>query len=115
MGDISLVVGSKGNGLVEELFPDEVDNVVQSRGDVRANYSAYGAAVGGVIAMSADVLIDRAGIETGSAANTVKAFARLLIGEDIGPSIVQEYNDHLFRSVGFPGLFRARDNSIIDG
>jgi len=36
MGDISLVVGSKGNGLVEELFPDEVDNVTQSGSDMRA-------------------------------------------------------------------------------
>src|SRR5579859_801840 len=101
-------VAAEGGGIAQ-VFP--FAHVLQMRGDDGAD----GAAIGGSIAMAADILIDGAGVETGSAADAVEAFPGLCVGEDVRAAVVEEDEDHLFGAVGFAWLPWAGDDGIIDG
>ncbi len=79
------------------------------------NNGADRPAIGGAIAVAADIFIDGAGIETGAAAYTVEAFAGLGIGEYIRPAVVEQDEDHFIGAVRLTGLARAGNDGIIGG
>ncbi len=90
------------------MFP--IAHILQVRRNDRPDWAAIGSA----ISMAANILIHRAGIQTGPAPDTIEAFSCFLIGQDIGTSIVQQYHIHLFRAIRFTRLAGSAHDRIID-
>src|SRR5215217_4437945 len=82
---------------------------------MRRDHRTDGPAVSSAISMTADIFINRAGIQTRTAADTIKPFADFRFYIQIGAAIVQQDHIHFFRSVCFPWLAWAAENSIVNG
>jgi hypothetical protein len=67
--------------------------------DMRRDHGADGAAVRSAISMTANILVHRAGVETGAAANAVHAFAYFFT-QKVCAAVVEQYHVHLVGSVG---------------
>ena len=80
---------------------------------MRGDHRADGSAIGGAIAVTTDILIDRAGVKAGATADTIKAFACFGVGEDICPAVVEQDQDHLIGAVGLAGLTGPSDDGIV--
>ncbi len=63
--------------------------------------------------MAADILIDRASVKAGAAADTIKAFARFGVGQDICPAVIEQDKDHFVGAVSLSGLPGAGHDGIV--
>ena len=71
--------------------------------------------VRGSVSMSADVFVDRTGIQASTAADAVKAFTLLGVGENIRSSVVKQNDIHLFRTIRLVWLARTAYDRIVYG
>jgi hypothetical protein len=67
----------------------------EMRRDDRSDRSLIGSRVG----MSADIAKDRANVQAGSTTNTMESVPLFHIGQQMGATIVEQDNVHLFRTI----------------
>ena len=80
---------------------------------VGGDYGSDGARIGGSVGMATDVLVHRAGIETGSASNAIQGLALLFFGEQFRAPVVDQNHVHGFRAVRFTGLAVTGQNAVV--
>lgn len=71
--------------------------------------------VRGSVSMSADVFVDRTCIQASTAADAVKAFTLLGVGENIRSAVVKQNDIHLFRTIRLVWLARTAYDRIVHG
>src|SRR5574343_1991869 len=73
------------------------------------------AGISSFISMTTDILIYRTSIQTSTATDAIQTLARLCIGQNIRTSVIKQDDIHVFRSIGFTGLTRTTEYSIVNG
>src|SRR5690606_40217003 len=81
--------------------------------EVRSEQRTDGAAIGRMIGMPTHIAVNRTPVEARSAADAVQALALVLLRKQIRTAVVEQYDIHLFRAVGFTFLAGSAKNTVI--
>ena len=93
--------GGVGQGVGLLVHADALEQRVEDRADRARVDRAVGVAAG--------ALVDRADVQAGRAADAAQRLPADLVGQDVGPAVVQQHDVHLLRPVtgGDPGPHRG--------
>src|SRR5580693_7096342 len=82
---------------------------------MRRDDGADRALIGGAVRVAADILVNRADVETCAAADAMESVALLGIGKQAGATVIEEDHVKFLRAVGFALLPWSADQRTIRG
>ena len=83
--------------------------------EMGCDHGADGSSISRAVAVTSDILEDRADIQAGTTPDAAQCVTLLGIGEQFCAAVIQQNNMHLFRSIGFAGLTRTCVHCVVAG